>query len=49
MIIFPAITRDSLLAKAMDFFAFIAEMVGIKPAAPTKAETTRSISGRDAI
>ena len=40
MMIFPAITSDSLLARAMVFPVLMAERVGMRPTAPTMAETT---------
>ncbi len=42
----PAITRVSLLARAISLPALIADIVGIRPTAPTSAETTISTSGK---
>ena len=43
--IWPAVTRVSLLARAMSFPASMAAMVGRIPIIPTTAVTTRSASG----
>ncbi len=40
----PPVTRVSLFASAISFFAEIASSVGLKPAIPTIALTTTSLS-----
>jgi len=45
----PAITNDSLLARAISLEAFTAEYIGISPEKPDIAPITKSISGRVAI
>ena len=49
VIICPATTKVSLFAKAISFFALIASIVETKPANPTIAFNTISISGKVAI